>query len=84
MKKIIKRVDAFLILLAAVVYRSNDPLRTCLIGVSALFILGWIIDGISMYMAKRRMIRHMRWRAELEDSDRRFAHLLAVMEDFGR
>lgn len=85
MKLIMRRLDAFLILLSAVVAKgAADPVRTAVFGIAVIFILGWALDLVMMARTRRERHRHERWRADLEEADRRFAHLMQIMEDFGR
>lgn len=85
MKEIIKRLDAILILIAAIVYKSNaDPAGTALIAVCTVFCVGVAIDSMKAVKMMWREKQHKKWREQIEDSDRRFAELLAIMEEFNR
>ncbi len=81
MKAIIKRLDAILILTAAVVYKSNaDPAETCMIAVCIVFCLGVLIEAIQAAMIYMENRRHAEWRRTIEDSDKRFENILRIME----
>lgn len=81
MKAIIKRLDAILILTAAVVYKSNaDPAETCMIAVCIVFCLGVLIEVIQAVMIDMEHRRHEKWRRIIEDSDKRFENILKIME----
>lgn len=82
MKAIIKRLDAILILTAAVVYKSNvDPAETCMIAVCIVFCLGVLIEVIKAAMIDLEHRRHEKWRRTIEDSDKRFENILRIMEE---
>lgn len=81
MKAIIKRLDAILILTAAVVYKSNaEPVETCMIAVCIVFCLGVLIEVIKAAMIYMGHRRHEEWRRTIEDSDKRFENILRIME----
>lgn len=82
MKAIIKRLDAILILTAAVVYKRNaDPAETCMIAVCIVFCLGVMIEAIQAVRIDLEHRRHEKWRRTIEDSDKRFENILRIMEE---
>lgn len=82
MKAIIKRLDAILILTAAVVYKSNaEPAETCMIAVCIVFCLGVLIEVIKAVRIDMEHRRHEKWRRTIEDSDKRFENILRIMEE---
>ena len=82
MRAIIKRLDAILILTAAVVYKSNaEPAETCMIAVCIVFCLGVLIEAIQAAMIDMEHRRHEKWRRTIEDSDKRFKNILRIMEE---
>ena len=81
MRAIIKRLDAILILTAAVVYKSNsEPAETCMIAVCIVFCLGVLIEAIQAAMIDMKHRRHEKWRRTIENSDKRFENILRIME----
>ena len=81
MRAIIKRLDAILILTAAVVYKSNaGPAETCMIAVCIVFCLGVLIEVIQDARMDMEHRRHEEWRRAIEDSDKRFENILRIME----
>lgn len=81
MRAIIKRLDAILILTAAVVYKSNaEPAETCMIAVCIVFCLGVLIEVIQAARIEMEHRRHAEWRQAIEDSDKRFENILRIME----
>lgn len=81
MKAIIKRLDAILILTAAVVYKSNaEPAETCMIAVCIVFCIGVLIDVLQAAAIRAEHRRHKEWRQAIEDADKRFENILKIME----
>lgn len=81
MKELLKRMDAILILAAAVVYKRNaDPAETLMIIVCAVFCVGVVIDSARALKLQLRKEEHKEWCKRVKESDQRFRHMLDIME----